>query len=207
MQNIRAVAIRGTEIVRQLMIYAGQQKDTFALVDISRLIEEAIKLLELVVSKHAALRSRFGTEVPAVRANTAMLRQILIALISHASEAIDEADGMIDLTTARDAVKPNSSAASGGLSAGDYLQLEASDTGCRMTPDTQAKIFDPFFTTKTQGHGLGLAEIHGIVTGLGGAIAGCSQPKHGATIHVLLPDAGKSSPTSLDCTAAAGENR
>ena len=190
--NIRAVAMRGAEIVRQLMVYAGQETDTLELVDVSRLVDETIELLRLLVSKRATIRPQFGTEVPAVLANPAMLRRILINLVTNASEALGEQDGVIRLSTARVTVEPDSSACAGGLPAGDYLQLQVSDTGCGMTPEMQAKILDPFFTTKSPGRGLGLSVAHGIVKRLSGEITIRSQLNHGTTVEIMLPGAEKS---------------
>ena len=203
--NIRTVAMRGAEIVRQLMVYAGQETDTLELVDVSRLVDETIELLKLLVSKRATIRPELGADVPAVRANPAMLRQILINLITNASEALGEQDGVIQVTTARVTVEPSASV--GGLPPGDYLQLQVSDTGCGMTPETQAKMLDPFFTTKSPGRGLGLPVVDGIVRRLGGEIIVRSQPNQGTSLQILLPEVGKSPAERLDPFATAGKNR
>jgi PAS domain S-box-containing protein len=188
LQNIRAVAIRGAEIVRQLMIYAGQESEVLELIDVSATVKDMLELLKISVSKHAAIETALGKDLPAVSANPARLRQIVMNLVTNASEAIGDRDGVIRLTTrvvtvARDSPVANSER----LREGDYLQLDVSDTGCGMTTDMQARIFDPFFTTKPAGHGLGLAVVQGIVRSIDGTIRLMSAPGRGTTIQILLP--------------------
>jgi two-component system cell cycle sensor histidine kinase/response regulator CckA len=188
LQSIRAASIRGAEIVRQLMIYAGQESEVFELVDVSRIVEDMIELLRVSVSKHVRLETNLGRNLPAVRVNPGQLRQVVMNLITNASEAIGDRKGAIHVTTGRmidgrDMSFPTSV----GLPQSCYLQLEVSDTGRGMTPETKARVFDPFFTTKVAGHGLGLAVVQGIVRGLGGKIHFMSAPGKGTTFQVLLP--------------------
>jgi CheY-like chemotaxis protein len=108
-------------------------------------------------------------------------------LITNASDAIEDRDGVIRVITRRVTLLGESAAEfSRSLPDGDYVQLEVSDTGRGMSPQTQAKVFDPFFTTKSAGRGLGLAVVQGIVRTLGGAIHFTSEPDKGTTFQVLL---------------------
>jgi len=75
------------------------------------------------------------------------LGQIVLNLVTNASEAPGDRDGVIRVTTT--CVNASQQAGSGPLAEGDYLQLEVSDTGCGMSQETQARMFDPFFTTKS----------------------------------------------------------
>ena len=108
-------------------------------------------------------------------------------LITNASDAIGDRDGVIRVTTRRWTQWRESVAVSESLSEVDYLLLEVSDTGCGMSRETQDKVFDPFFTTKSAGRGLGLAVVDGIVRGLGGAIRLTSELGKGTTVQILLP--------------------
>jgi signal transduction histidine kinase len=206
MQKIRAVAIRGAEIVRQLLIYAGQESEVLELVDVSRIVEEMLELLKVSVSKHAAMETALGRDLPAVRANPAQLRQLVMNLIINASEAIGDRDGLIRLTTGRVTIGRDSFVGtSDRLAEGDYLQLEVSDTGCGMTTDMQARVFDPFFTTKPAGHGLGLAVVQGIVRSTGGTIRLVSEPGKGTTFQILLPCAEYTPQETHSTTAGVEE--
>jgi CheY-like chemotaxis protein len=87
------------------------------------------------------------------------------------------------VTLARETARPMTEA----LAAGEYVQLEVSDTGTGMSPEVQARIFDPFFSTKSAGRGLGLPVLQGIVRGLRGAIRVDSRVGKGTTFQILLP--------------------
>jgi signal transduction histidine kinase/ActR/RegA family two-component response regulator len=186
LNTIREVAIRGSEIVRQLMIYAGKESNVSGLVNVSRVVEEMLGLLRVSVSKHAALDTTLRQDLPAVRGSAAQLRQIVMNLVINASEAIGDRDGVIRLTTNRVTAKQDAAIIK-GLVGGDYLQIEVSDTGAGMSAETRARLFDPFFTTKSDGRGLGLAVVDGIVRGLRGTIHVVSEPGKGTTFKVLLP--------------------
>jgi PAS domain S-box-containing protein len=80
LKTIRDVAMRGSEIVRQLMIYTGQESTVPDLVDIPQVIEDMLELLKFSVSKHAVLRTDFGGHLPAVRASAAQISQLVMNL-------------------------------------------------------------------------------------------------------------------------------
>src|SRR5262249_16413808 len=184
----RWLAMRRSAIVRQLMIYAGTESAVVGLVDLSKTVEEMLSLLKVSVTKHAVIKANLDQDLPAIRASAAQIRQIVMNLITNASDAIGDRDGVIQVITRRGTPSGGSTPASSGtLQDGDYVQLEVSDTGSGMLPQTQAKVFDPFFTTKSAGRGLGLPVVQGIVRGLGGAIHLTSGPGKGTTFQVLLP--------------------
>jgi PAS domain S-box-containing protein len=190
LKAICEVATRGSEVVRQLMIYAGKENAAVGPVDLSKTVDEMLSLLKVSVTKRAAIEAHLDQNLPAICASAAQLRQIVMNLITNASDAIGDRDGVIRVITRRLSLKRGPAGSlSRTLPDGDYLQLEVSDTGRGMSPQAQAKVFDPFFTTKSAGRGLGLAVVHGIVHSLGGAIHLASEPDKGTTFQVLLPSA------------------
>jgi PAS domain S-box-containing protein len=203
LKAIRNVALRGSEIVRELMIYAGKESAVLEWVDVSQIVEEMIELLKVSVSKHAVINAHFGEDLPAVWANAGQLRRILMNLVTNASEAIGDRDGVIRVTTRH--LKAGRNSTGDGLADHDYLQLEVSDTGHGMPTETQAKVFDPFFTTKSAGHGLGLSIVQGIVRNLGGSICLTSEPGKGTTVQILLPCIETKAVTTSDGTAEIEE--
>jgi PAS domain S-box-containing protein len=186
--TICETAMRGSEIVRQLMIYGGKESAVIELVDLSKVVEEMLSLLKVSVTKRAVIEANLDQALPTVRASPAQLRQIVMNLITNASDALVGRDGIIRVITRRATLEVQSIAISSGAPLnGAYVILEVSDTGSGMSAETQARVFDPFFTTKSAGRGLGLAVVQGIVRSLGGGIAVTSEPSRGSTFQVWLP--------------------
>jgi PAS domain S-box-containing protein len=194
LKTIQNVALRGSEIVQQLMIYAGNEREVLELVNVSWVVEEMLNLLKVSVSKHAVLEADLAEGLAAIQGRAAQLRQIVMNLVTNASEAIGDRDGIIRLTT-RSVTVPE----------GDCVELAVSDTGAGMPPEMQARVFDPFFTTKSAGRGLGLPVVHGIVRSLGGGIQIASEPGTGTTVRILLPSAETTDDTIIDPVSSGDE--
>jgi two-component system, cell cycle sensor histidine kinase and response regulator CckA len=210
-QKIKAAAIRGSEIVRELMVYAGQNQPHFVeaveaveAVDVSLLVKEMLELLKVLISKHAVLRTNLADDLPAVSGNAPQLRQVVMNLVINASEAIGEKDGVITATTALVSSGRDPGLEATDLPWGDYVRLEVSDTGSGITDEAKAKIFDPFFSTKFAGRGMGLAVVQAIVRDHRGAINVASTPGHGTTFQVWLPCAAKKASENHNAIPSTG---
>ncbi|MCE5252265.1 hypothetical protein LLG96_18850 [bacterium] len=73
------------------------------------------------------------------------------------------------------------------------IAVEVQDTGSGIPDENLPKIFDPYFTTKANGTGLGLSEVHRIVTAHGGRITAENGVKGGAVFTITLPPDGEKS--------------
>jgi CheY-like chemotaxis protein len=189
-ERVEQAAERAAELAGQMLAYSGKGQfmvDTF---DLRRLVEETAGLLETSISKKAELRFVFAGDVPPVRGDATQIRQVVMNLVTNASDALGDAAGTISVeigVVEADGVDLAPTWTADELPAGRYVYLAVADTGCGMDADTRAKVFDPFFTTKSTGRGLGMAAVLGIVRGHRGAIKVASDPGHGSTFTVLLP--------------------
>ncbi len=190
LDHIETAAKRLADLTNQLLAYAGRGRLAVKEVDLSRLVREMGQLLKTVVSKQAAMRFELAPELPAVKADVTQMRQLIMNLITNASDALEDRPGAITISTGTTTVDPAYLAEAfidEKLPSGLYVHLEVSDTGVGMDQGTRAKIFDPFFTTKFAGRGLGLAAVLGIIRGHRGAIKVYSEPGQGTSVKVLLP--------------------
>jgi CheY-like chemotaxis protein len=128
--------------------------------------------------------------LPGVQADVPQMRQVVMNLITNASEALEDRVGTIHVRTGTERVGETLKNLYGpvSLAPGRYVFLEVTDDGSGMSEETIARLFEPFFTTKFTGRGLGLSAVQGIVRGHGGGIVLSTELGAGTTVKVLLPD-------------------
>jgi len=194
LQRIEKAASQAADLAKQMLAYSGKGKFVVEQLDLNRLLEEMLHMLQVSISKKAVLRLNLARPLPTVEADATQMRQIIMNLVINASEAIGDRSGVIAVTSGSmecDSAYLKSVWLSEGLEDGRYVYLEVSDNGCGMNHETMSKIFDPFFTTKFTGRGLGMAAVLGIVRSHRGAIKVYSEPDKGTSFKILLPASEK----------------
>jgi len=196
--QIRLASTRAADLTRQMLAYAGRGRFVSEILDLSKVVEEMLHLLESSICKQAALHCDLAPDLPAIEGDPGQIRQVVMNLITNASDALEEQPGLLSLRTGiceldgGDPLLLQEDAREGG---GPHVFLEVSDTGCGMDAETRARMFDPFFTTKFPGRGLGLAAMLGIVRSHRGAVRVESEPGRGTTCRVLFPVAERATET------------
>jgi CheY-like chemotaxis protein len=188
--QIQITAQRAAELTNQMLAYSGKGRFVLQATDLSGIVGEMTHLLRTAVSRNAEIALNLKPDLPAFDGDPAQMRQVIMNLITNASDAIGTGTGRITVSTGRTQVKRADVAdawVGNDVAEGEYVFAEVSDTGCGMDAATLGRIFDPFFTTKFTGRGLGLAAVLGIVRGHHGAIKIASAPGRGTTFRVLLP--------------------
>lgn len=189
-ERVERIARHAGDLTNQLLAYSGRGKFVVESVNLSDIVSRMLELLSTVVSKKHKLRTNFATDLPVIEVDIAQLSQVVMNLITNASEAIGDRSGEITLSTGLLAISNDSlyeSYYSNNTPDGVYVYLRVTDSGCGMDTETQSRIFDPFYSTKFTGRGLGLAAVLGIVRSHGGTIRVDSQQGQGTTFAVLLP--------------------
>jgi PAS domain S-box-containing protein len=189
-EQIQLTAQRAAELTNQMLAYSGKGRFVLQSADLSEIVGEMTHLLRTAVEKNADIMLDLDHGLPAFDGDPAQIRQVVMNLITNASDAIGNSPGTISIQTGRVSVTPDyvtDAWIGSDLPAGEYVFVEVRDTGCGMDSATLARIFDPFFTTKFTGRGLGLAAVLGIVRGHKGGIKISSEPGKGTTFRVLLP--------------------
>ncbi len=205
LDRIQAAAQRATDLTNQMLAYSGKSRFIVTDVDLSALVLEMSDLLGTVVSKRARLHRDLSLNLPTVEADPAQLGQVVMNLITNASDSLEGAPGDVYMSTRLVDVDRGflqQTYLDEGLPEGRYVCLEVRDTGCGMDEATRSRIFDPFFTTKATGRGLGLAATLGIVRGHRGAVRIDTEPGAGTLFRVYFPCSDSPSSRNRIATSA-----
>jgi CheY-like chemotaxis protein len=136
-----------------MVAYAGNAPLSPRVVDLSELVAEMNMLVGVSLSKRAVVNFHLARDLSPIECDPSQIRQVVMNLLTNASEALGEEEGQINVETRRG--EPTADGT-------DRVVLEVRDTGCGMDEGTRLRMFDPFFTTKFTGRGLGLAAALGI---------------------------------------------
>ncbi len=173
-EKIIAACLHAREVIQKLMMFARQTPPKKMLVNLNQLVQEGLYFLEARCARQGVEVVRIlDSDLPEITADSAQLHQVLVNLAVNAVQAMPRG-GKLTLRTARSE---------------DRISLVVEDTGTGMDEKVLKRIFMPFFTTKEvgQGLGLGLAVVHGIVSGHRGSIKVQSKPGEGSRFEVILP--------------------
>jgi two-component system cell cycle sensor histidine kinase/response regulator CckA len=204
--RIQQAAHRGSTLTQQLLTFSRRDLNRPEVLAPSTVLENLRPLLLTAVGEHHELLIDAADGLWPVLLDPGQMEQILVNLTVNARDAMPDG-GMVRISADNQCPEE---ADRGFQPAPDpgrrYLRIRVADTGSGMSPEVVARAFEPFFTTKpkSQGAGLGLATVHGIVGQAGGCLGLVSQPGAGTTMTVLLPATDRAPAVAHGPAAGAG---
>lgn len=174
LKNLSQTVEKMKQLMERLRALAQHPQPAFEAVDLSRLGRSV--MAEIGASLKAKIVEDWQ-EVPAVRADPAQVRQVLINLMLNAEEALD-GRGEITVSTRADH---------------GMVTCIVADNGRGIPPEfLHTRLFKPFATTKSGGFGVGLYQCKMIIEAHGGRVAAESRVGEGSVLSFSLPAIGNS---------------
>jgi two-component system, cell cycle sensor histidine kinase and response regulator CckA len=190
LNRVLKAARRGGRVVQQILSFSRPSREGFRPTNLSSVAQEVIHLMEASMPANITVTSNIeGDGGFFVLADPTQMHQATLNLCTNAFHALKKTGGNINIELCR--LSPEEGKATLVSSpTGAIIKLSVRDNGPGIKPEILDKIFDPFFSTKskTEGTGLGLAVVHGIVKSHQGTIRVLSGKEGGSTFEICLPE-------------------
>jgi signal transduction histidine kinase len=173
------------QIVRDLLQYARPRTPAVVTFDLNALVAEVAEFtLARALSAGGTLRLDPGADVPAVRADPDMVRQVLVNLLLNAQQAVQPPSvPVFTITTGAN---------------GRVAWCRIRDNGPGVPLARAPSVFQPFMTTKARGTGLGLSISRRVMEVQGGSLTLDNAGEPGASFTLTLPIAAGPAETPAD---------
>ncbi len=190
LRTIQGITRRAAGLCRFLMTSAGSGSRPFKTIKICELVKKAAPAIAAGLRANIALQTDVDPVCKPIRGDSEEIREMLQRLVDNAAEAIKDKNGVIVISCStkhysREQLQDNY--LHDTCPAGEYACIEVTDNGCGMDKIEQTRLFEPFSPYLSQGRGLGLFMVLGVVRSHGGCLMVESRRRQGTTFRILLP--------------------
>ena len=190
LERVLKAARRGGRVVNQILAFSRPSTEGFRSTDLGAVVTEAMGLMEASMPGNIEVRLEIAPSLACVHADPTQLHQVAMNLCTNAFHALRNRGGVIEARVDR-ADLQDEEARRLGVLPGEYVRMTFEDNGPGIPAEILDKIFDPFFSTKdkTEGTGLGLSVVHGIVRSHKGGLQVMPREGGGTVFEIYLPSA------------------
>ncbi|MFA6567106.1 MAG: MASE1 domain-containing protein [Victivallales bacterium] len=192
-ENILRSARRASDLTRDLLAFSRKGRYLTVPVNVNKIIEEVISLLERSIDKRIEIKRILNANPVMISGDPSQIQNALLNLAINSKDALPNG-GEIVFTTEKVGMEDVFSTAEERRNAvkGDYMKICVADDGMGINDEDMEHIFEPFFTTKQpgKGTGMGLASVYGTVKSHNGAIHVDSKLGEGTVFSLSFPLVG-----------------
>ena len=192
-------AIRGGNLVGQILLFTRGSETEHTIVLVSQLIEDIKQIVQQTFPKYIDINTEIAQDIGIVVGDSTELHQVLMNLAVNACDAMPNG-GKLSISAIKVFIDENYARMHIGATVNSYARITVADTGVGINSEIIDRIFDPFFTTKEvgKGTGLGLSILMGIINNHGGFVEVTSQVGIGTKFQVYLPSKEGSTSQIID---------
>jgi CheY-like chemotaxis protein len=183
---------RASNLTQQLLAFSRKQIMRVEVLDLNKLLRHLSEMLSRLIGEQITLEYHFFEHLPCTEADVCSIEQVILNLAVNARDAMPQG-GLLVIATSIAQVTPVYAGCHPEASAGEFVCISVTDTGCGMDNHTKSRLFEPFFTTKEvgKGTGMGLATAYGLMKQHNGWIEVESKVGVGSTFKIFLPSSKK----------------
>jgi two-component system cell cycle sensor histidine kinase/response regulator CckA len=187
LEVIAQQADRAADLVQQILDFGRQTVLERQPLILEVFLKEVVKLLQRTLPENIQMDLAFEPGDYVIQADPTRIQQVIVNLALNARDAMPNG-GKLHISLARMSGQAIYCVDCGPVLGGEWIEIAVADTGCGIPPEVLPHIFEPFFTTRAPlGHGLGLAQVYGLVNQHEGHIAVETAVGKGTTFRMYWP--------------------
>lgn len=192
LNQILETANYAKDLVQQLLAFSRKAMIQPKIINLNKIFGDFKKMLQRVLGEDILLEFVSDKKLGNVKADPGQIEQVTMNLALNSRDAMPTG-GKLTITTKNVEVGSEIVAQYPYMTAGAYVLMAVTDTGCGMSREELSHLFEPFFTTKKKSHGtgLGLSTVYGIVKQNNGYINVHSKVGRGTMVEIYLPRVDK----------------
>jgi len=178
---------RAAELVQQILDFGRQAVLERQPLILEVFLKEVVKLLQRTLPENIQLDLTFEPGDYVIQADPTRIQQVIVNLALNARDAMPNG-GELHISLAKISGQTIYCVDCGPVIGGKWVEIAVADTGSGIPAEALPHIFEPFFTTRAPlGHGLGLAQVYGLVNQHEGHIAVETEVGKGTTFRLYWP--------------------
>ncbi|MGC9395520.1 MAG: PAS domain S-box protein [Anaerolineae bacterium] len=179
---------RAADLVQQVLDFGRRAVLERQPLMLDSFLKEVVKLLQRTLPENVQIDLTSDSGEHLILADPTRIQQVVVNLALNARDAMPNG-GEIHISLTRISGQRINCIDCGPIFGGEWVEIAVADTGFGIPPEALPHIFEPFFTTRAPlGHGLGLAQVYGIVNQHNGHIAVETQAgEEGTTFRLYWP--------------------
>ncbi len=188
LNTIETSALRGAEMVKQVLGFARGADGKRLMVDLRRIARDVEAIVHETFPKDISFHLGIDPSLWVVIGDETQIHQVVMNLCVNARDAMPQG-GALTMHFGNTVLDEIYAGMNPEARPGPYVRISVADTGHGIPPAVMERIFEPFFTTKDlhKGTGLGLSTVHSIVKAHKGSVNVHSEPGKGARFTVHFP--------------------
>jgi len=189
LQGIFSAGMRGRDLVRQILAFSRQQDEAFVHIQLQPVLKEALKLLRATLPSTIEIHQHIDETCDAIIGDATQIHQVIMNLCTNAYHAMKESNGVLEVSLSTTELVETDLGQFPNAEIGPHAKLTISDTGVGMPKEILDRCFEPYYTTKgmSEGTGLGLSLVHGIVKSHKGMVRVYSEYGKGTIFNIFVP--------------------
>lgn len=170
--HILTSALRGSNILQQLLSFAGRQMVRNAYHDANSLVGDCMPSIQSCLNQSITLSVHYQPTPVICWCDRNEFERAMLNIVTNAVQAMPHGGLLIIRISQQDR----------------HVRVTVRDTGTGMPPQVLEHVFEPFFTTRDLTRtGLGLSQVYGFATQSGGKVAIDSAVGRGTEVVINLP--------------------